>query len=190
MKGGNSSFASKYQHPSVEEECPAAKEVFDKVYYDDATGAVLDPKLVAAAVQEELDFMRQLKVYHEVPADFAAQNCLRLIGTQLDMTATVFETCIQQENCESLAAVVDGLQKPEVASASLVASWTTPGTARHPIGTYMGRSSRNWWQIKCTMWTTPSALIHAPQWGAVVRTRLRSLTPRFEPCTLNAFKIL
>ena len=42
----------------------------------------MDPKLVAAAVQEELDFMRQLKVYHEVPADFAAQNHLRPIGTR------------------------------------------------------------------------------------------------------------
>ena len=37
---------------------------------------------MAAAVQEELDFMRQLKVYLEVPADFAAQNCLRPIGTR------------------------------------------------------------------------------------------------------------
>ena len=79
MKGG-SSFASKYQTQSVEEECPAAKDGFDKIYYDETTGAVLDPKLVAAAVQEELDFMRQLKVYHEVPADFAAQNCLRKSG--------------------------------------------------------------------------------------------------------------
>ena len=72
MKGG-SSFASKCQPSSVEEECLTAKERFDKIYYDETTGAVLDPKLVAAAVQEELDFMRQLKVYHEVPADFAAQ---------------------------------------------------------------------------------------------------------------------
>ena len=36
---------------------------------------------------------------------------------QLDMIATVFDTCIQQEGCESLAAVADGLQQPEVASA-------------------------------------------------------------------------
>ena len=81
MKGG-SSFASKYQTQSVEEECPAVKDGFDKIYYDETTGAVLDPKLVAAAVQEELDFMRQLKVYHEVPAEFAAQNCLRPIETR------------------------------------------------------------------------------------------------------------
>ena len=81
MKGG-SSFASKYQTQSVEEECPAAKDGFDKIYYDETTGAVLDPKLVAAAVQEELVFMRLLKVHHDVPADFAAQNFLRPIGTR------------------------------------------------------------------------------------------------------------
>ena len=40
--------------PTVEDECPAAKEEFDKIYYDETTGAVLHPKLVAAAVQEEL----------------------------------------------------------------------------------------------------------------------------------------
>ena len=42
MKGGNGrgyesgigSFASKYQPPSVEEECPAAKEGFGKIFYD------------------------------------------------------------------------------------------------------------------------------------------------------------
>ena len=68
--------------PTVEEECPAAEEGFDKIYYDETTGAVLDPKFVSAAVQEELDFMRQLKGYLEVPADFAAQNCLRPIGTR------------------------------------------------------------------------------------------------------------
>ena len=38
MKGG-SSFASKYQPPSFEEECPAAKEGFDKIHYDETTGA-------------------------------------------------------------------------------------------------------------------------------------------------------
>ena len=38
MKGG-SSFASKYQPSSVEEECPAAKEEFDKIHYDETTGA-------------------------------------------------------------------------------------------------------------------------------------------------------
>ena len=37
MKGGKSgigSFASKYQPPSVEEECPAAKEGFGKIFHD------------------------------------------------------------------------------------------------------------------------------------------------------------
>ena len=34
MKGG-SSFASKYQPSSVEEDCPTAKEGFGKIFYDE-----------------------------------------------------------------------------------------------------------------------------------------------------------
>ena len=43
------------------------------------TGLPLDPKLVADAIKEELMFMREIRVYHEVPVD---KSGLKTIGTR------------------------------------------------------------------------------------------------------------
>ena len=135
MKGG-SSFASKYQTPSVEEECPTAKEEFGKIFYDrELVNRVQESSTSSSTMTTEQMMARILEpedssdhMNWEAPEangyEFQSEDAIDMLkqlfqqlqtaqSGQLDMIATVFETCIQQEGCESLAAVVDGLQQPE-----------------------------------------------------------------------------
>ena len=65
--------------PTVEEECPVQKIAREpgQISYDEVTGLPLDPKLVADAIKEELTFMRNLQVYHEVPVSFLDKSGLK-----------------------------------------------------------------------------------------------------------------
>ena len=83
MKGENSrgyesgigSFASKYQPPSVKEECPAAKEGFGKIHYDETTGAL--HSLSSTTVARDAKVTEEVSTLHSADAklrDQAARN--------------------------------------------------------------------------------------------------------------------
>ena len=71
MKGGKSSFASKYQPPSVEEECPTAKEGFGKIHYDETTGAF--HSLSAATVARDAKVTEEVSTLHSADAKLRDQ---------------------------------------------------------------------------------------------------------------------
>ncbi len=60
----------------------ALKDEYDKVYYDETAGVRLDPQPARDATQEELKFMRELKVYHEALDVYARTNDLQAIGAR------------------------------------------------------------------------------------------------------------
>ena len=68
--------------PTVEEPCHAAACDYDKVYYDEITGAELLAHLVREAMEEEIRYMRQLGVYEEVTKDWCVSEGLTPVGAR------------------------------------------------------------------------------------------------------------
>ena len=57
------------------------RTTLDELTVTKQTGLLLDPKMVADAVKEELMFMRRVQVYHEVPVSYLDSAELKAIGT-------------------------------------------------------------------------------------------------------------
>ena len=53
-----------------------------QVSHDEAAGLPLDPKMEADAIKEELIFMRELQVYHEVLVSYLDKSGSKAIGTR------------------------------------------------------------------------------------------------------------
>ena len=78
--------------PTVEEECSAQKNVYEsgQVSFDGSTGLPLDTKMVAHAIKDELMFMRELQVNHEVLVSYVDKSGLKAAGTRWVYTNKVW----------------------------------------------------------------------------------------------------
>ena len=68
----------------MKEECTAQRTPFEsgQAYYDELVGLLVEPKMVADSVKEELAFIRRLQVHLEVLRSYLGERGLKHSGTR------------------------------------------------------------------------------------------------------------